>query len=421
MATNLIASIVSRLLNIPERLQNVVTAYLLALMLDGPKKTLSHMAMVNGLHKSQFSRLLSDHSDLAFASLQMLAREAAKRAGFHRGPLVKGSPWTIAITIDATLHPRSSLHVMNAQRFNHGQGFVIGHQWTNILIFCNGQLIPLPPIPFWSKNECKRRKVEYKTEHDRLAEYLESLQLAKYVGFYSPEEVVVLSDAGYDNKMLQRLIVGLGWDFVAALKSSRSTQTIHEMKTSPKEWRRVSALFRAVKKQAPWTTVRVKTDQGKKRKSFRARKLTGRIKGVHHDVAIVCSEKSTGKGRRYFACSNTNVSIGVIIRAYKIRWQIEIFHRAAKSQLGMLDAGVSNFDALTAHIHWVYCAYILLNKVDVPGAMLPLDKQRALQKMVEREPMITKVKQIIAARTQFGGVARQQRLLQAVIQPAMAS
>ncbi len=116
----------------------------------------------------------------------------------------------------------------------------------------------------------------------------------------------------------------------------------------------MNALFRAVKKQAPWTTVRVETDRGKKRKSFRTRKLTGRIKGVHHDVTIVCSEESTGKGRRYFACSNTKVTVGVITRAYRIRWQIELFHRAAKSQLGMLDVGVSDFDALTAHIHWVY-------------------------------------------------------------------
>ena len=45
--------------------------------------------------------------------------------------LVGGTPWTIAIVIDSTLHPRSSLHVQNSQRFNHGQGFVIGYQWKH--------------------------------------------------------------------------------------------------------------------------------------------------------------------------------------------------------------------------------------------------------------------------------------------------
>lgn len=421
MASKLITTIVSRLLNIPDRLQKVVTAYLLALMLDGPKKTLTNAAVVSGVNKSQFSRLLTNHIDLAVSSLQQLAAESARLAGINREPLVKGSKWTIAVIIDATLHPRSSLHIRNAQRFNHGQGFVIGHQWTNIVIFINGQLIPLPPIPFWSKNECKRRGEVYKTEHVRLAEYLEGMQLAQYVGSYFPEEVVVLSDSGYDNKKLQRLIIDLGWDFVAALKTSRSAQTNHETKTSPKQWRRVSNLFRAVKRQAPWTTVRVETDQGKKRITFRARKLTGRIKDVHRDVVLVCSEKSNRKGRRYFACSNIKVSIGVIIRAYRIRWQIELFHRTAKSQFGMLDAGVSDFDALTAHIHWVYCAYLVLQAAKIPDAISLLEKQRSLQIMVTREPLLLEVKNIVAARTQFGGLPRQKILVQAALQADMVS
>ena len=80
MATDLIGNVVSRLLQIPARLEVVVTAYLLALMLDGPKKTLSRAAAVSGLHKAQFSRLLSNHAGLAIASLQALAVEAARRA-----------------------------------------------------------------------------------------------------------------------------------------------------------------------------------------------------------------------------------------------------------------------------------------------------------------------------------------------------
>lgn len=138
MTNSLIASLVADLLQIPCRLQATVTAYLLALMLDGPKKTLSHAATVSGIHKSQFSRLLGEHPDLAIASLKMLAADAAKQAGVERKPFVRGAAWSIAIIIDATLHPRSSLHVANAQRFNHGQGFIIGHQWTNVVIFVNG-------------------------------------------------------------------------------------------------------------------------------------------------------------------------------------------------------------------------------------------------------------------------------------------
>ncbi|MBT8341458.1 MAG: hypothetical protein KJP07_15730, partial [Desulfatitalea sp.] len=40
-------------------------------------------------------------------------------------------PWKIAIMIDATIQNRSSLHAENVKRFNHGKGFVIGHQLKN--------------------------------------------------------------------------------------------------------------------------------------------------------------------------------------------------------------------------------------------------------------------------------------------------
>ena len=72
---------------------------------------------------------------------------------------------------------RSSLHVHNAQRFDHGQGFVVGHQWTNVVLTISEEIIPLPPIPFLSKNEGKRRKISYRTEHELVTEYLRQLNL----------------------------------------------------------------------------------------------------------------------------------------------------------------------------------------------------------------------------------------------------
>ncbi len=420
MAKNIILTLVCRLLNVPERLKDVVSSYLLALMLEGPKKTLARAASVSDGHRSQFSRMLSDHQELATESLTLLARNAARSASAGRKPLVKGAVWTIAVIVDATLHPRSSLHVQNSQRFNHGQGFVIGHQWTNIVLFINGQLIPLPPIAFLSRNECKRRKINYQTEHERLAQYLSKLQLAQYVGSYHPDEIVVISDSGYDNKQLQRLILDKGWDFISALKSSRSGQTQHETGKNSKQWRSVSALFKAVKKYAPWTTVRIETDGRKKRRTFRARKLTGRIKGVMADVAIVCSEKTIGKGRRYFACSNTQVSVGAILRGYKIRWTIELFHRAAKSQMGMLDAGLSSFDAMIAHVHWVYCGWLLLHKIkiadDPADRATLLERQRWLAELAAQQPLLAEVKRIANARTQAGGLERQKAMLKELLQ-----
>lgn len=129
----------------------------------------------------------------------------------------------------------------------------------------------------------------------------------------------------------------------------------------------------------------------------------------------VCSEKSNGKGRRYFACSNAKVSVGVIVRTYTKRWAVELFHHTRKTQLGMFDAGVKDFESQTSHIHWVYCAYLLLHKLKLPGAepLSLLQRQRQLQKLVEHAPFDRKIEAIVAARTQYGGIKRQQSLIEA--------
>ena len=57
-------------------------------------------------------------------------------------------PWDLAIVVESTLQHRASLPPENAKTFNHGQGFVVGHQWTNIVLLLQDRLIPFRPIPF---------------------------------------------------------------------------------------------------------------------------------------------------------------------------------------------------------------------------------------------------------------------------------
>ena len=116
---------------------------------------------------------------------------------------LKELPWDIAIVVDSTLQHRASLHPENAKTFNHGQGFVVGHQWTNIVLLLQDRLIPLRPIPFYSQRYCRDHKLKYRTEHDLVVEYIEQLNLEDYIGAYDPRQVVVLTDSGYDNKKIQ--------------------------------------------------------------------------------------------------------------------------------------------------------------------------------------------------------------------------
>ena len=170
---------IARHILVRRRLENVCTSYLLFLMVVTRKHSLEEAARFSGRHKSQFSKMLKAHSQVAVSTLESLSKKQAKQVAKARQKL-KELPWDIAIVVDSTLQHRASLHPENAKTFNHGQGFVVGHQWTNIVLLLQDRLIPLRPIPFYSQRYCRDHKLTYRTEHDLVVEYIEQLNLEDY-------------------------------------------------------------------------------------------------------------------------------------------------------------------------------------------------------------------------------------------------
>jgi hypothetical protein len=227
------------------RLANVCTSYLLFLMVVTTKHSLEEAARLSGLHKSQFSKMLKTHSHVAVSTLESLSKKQAKQVAKARQKL-KEVPWDIAIIVDSTLQHRASLHPENAKTFNHGKGFVVGHQWTNIVLLLHDKLIPLRPIPFYSQRYCRDHKLPYRTEHDLVVDYIEQLRLEDYIGSYDPRQVVVLMDSGYDNKKIQNAIAAKPWHFIIALGKTRSVKSATLARTTPqsKQWCHIATFFR---------------------------------------------------------------------------------------------------------------------------------------------------------------------------------
>src|SRR5215475_1659259 len=250
--------------------------------------------------------MLKAHSKVAVYTLESLSKKQAKQVSKARRKL-KELPWTIAIIVDSTLQRRASLHPENAKTFNHGQGFVVGHQWTNIVLLLNDLLIPLRPIPFYSQRSCRERKLPYRTEHDLVVEYIQQLQLEEYIGSHDPREVVVLTDSGYDNKKLQNAIAAKQWHFILALGKTRSVQSARLALTTPKskQWSHIATFFRN-HRWLKWQTIRIPTNGTKrKRMEFRTRDTIGYLRYVGQ-VQLVCSElRRRPEGRRkYLACND---------------------------------------------------------------------------------------------------------------------
>jgi hypothetical protein len=398
---------IKRQITVRQRLVRIGTSYLLFLMVATTKHSLEEAARFSGLHKSLFSNLLKSHVKAAITTLEHLSKTQARQfaKALRR---VKGLPWKIVILIDSTLQHRASLHPENAKTFNHGQGYVIGHQWTNVVLVLGDIVIPLKPIPFYSKRYCQTHDLTYQSEHERVVAYLRLLDLADYIGAYDRREVLVLADSGYDDKKIEQAIAAKGWNFIIALSKTRSVKSQALALSTPpsQQWCHIDTFFRR-HRRLKWDTIRLGTGGNKrKRMDLRIRHTSGFLRYVGK-VELVCSERrNRPDGRRkYLACNDLRATARQIVTGYRMRWAVELFHKCVKQHLGFEDVATHSFDAVMSHVHWVYCAYILLH-LSPPGLSPESqsigDKQRALQQgLADKEK-----RQILQKLTQFGGVQR---------------
>ena len=398
---------ISRKLKINKRLKNVAITYVLFLMLSFRKHSLQKAGEFSNSGKSRFSKLLKDHPDLAVTKLSELSKKQAKQFGKNIRLLSDGKlPWKISIIIDATLQNRSSRHTENAKRFNHGKGFVVGHQWTNIVLFFNDILIPLLPIAFYTKTYCRKNNLKYKTEHEHVIEYLENLNLKDYVGKHDPKQVVVLCDSGYDNKKIESTIARKGWIYIMALKKRRSVKTKKDYDNTPKSkyWSQVERFFKN-HRRIKWITVYLpKNSTKKKRMEFRIRHITGYLRDVGKAQLICSVFKNKPKGRRKYLASNAlKATPRQILLAYRIRWEIEIFHKMVKMFMGFEDVATKSFHSVISHVHWVYCAYILLTS-HPPGISKRIKSISGKQKFIKHAIRAKGIGHILQLLSRINGV-----------------
>jgi len=410
---------ISKQIKTSKRLNPVITAYLVFLMASSRTHTLTAAARFSDSSKSRFHYLLKGNSEVAVYALNELSKKQARQfAKINKGLSTGNLPWNIAISVDATIQNRSSLHTQNSKRFNHGKGFVVGHQWTNIVLHINDKVIPLPPIPFYTKKYCKQIGAEYQTENTRVAEYLSQLSLEEYIGSHAPEKVVVLADSGYDDQKIQKAIAGKKWKFIIALNSTRGIKTEKMFHTTKKikDWKSVTVTFKNNRKIG-WKTIQAPKNGGKKKRmEFRVRQITGYLKNFGK-AQLICSQFKTksGKGqRKHLACNDLKATPRQIVIGYRLRWAIEIFHKEIKMFLGFEDVSAKYFSSVISHVHWVYCAYILMNS-SPPGFSVGVksmaEKQLMVNKIVENKGL-SSVNQLL---TQVNGPQR----LKSTIQKAL--
>jgi hypothetical protein len=269
-------------------------------------------------------------------------------------------------------------------------------------------VIPLKPIPFYSKRYCQTHALAYHSEHERVVAYLGALDLEAYLGAYDRREVLVLADSGYDDKKIEKAIADKGWHFIIALSKTRSVKSEALSLSTPlsRQWCHLDTFFRH-HRRLQWDTIRLATSGNtRKRMDLRVRHTSGDLRSVGK-VELVCSERrNRPDGRRkYLACNDLRATARQIVTGYRMRWAVELLHKCVKQHLGFEEVATHGFEAVLSHVHWVYCAYLLLHMAPPglsPGAQSIGDKQRALQQgLADKEK-----RQILQKLTQIGGVQR---------------
>lgn len=382
-------------LGISSRIFDTACAYVQSIITPSAKGTQLIASILSGKDPSLFSKFLSSHLETSKIAIGRKAKKVLKKLLLRRRALFSDAPYTIAIVIDATNHERSSSKVENSQKFGPAAKWIEGHQWTNIGIQINNLFIPLPPIAFYTKEECKRRGIEYQTANDKIIQFVNFFNFEELFGKgVDKSEIVVLTDSGYDVKKFQNAVLRRGLNFITALKKDRSI-LIDE---SSKKFLRIDKVFQDGRRKIPKKSVRIKCGYKKRKYSiYRVKDLVAELKGVRRKIRLI---SSTGKySHKFFACSDLNISSKSILSLYKFRWRIESFHKEIKSFLGLQDSSAHAFDSIHSHVNWIFVSYLILVEMDLDNPLEISRRQRYFFYEFEKNKM-KKLKQMA---TQING------------------
>jgi hypothetical protein len=97
-----------------------------------------------------------------------------------------------------------------------------------------------------------------------------------------------------------------------------------------------------------------------------------------------------------------------------LRWAVELFHEDVKGHWGFEDVSTSSFDSVVSHVHWVYCAYLLLT-AELPGFSSReeghFERQRHVMKVLDHRQKAHLLQQL----TRINGLEKQKSELKAAL------
>jgi hypothetical protein len=244
------------------------------------------------------------------------------------------------------------------------------HCFVFALLLCpDGTRIPYW-LPFYTQTYCKIRRIKHQTQADLAAQLIISIPLKKDI------PVVVVGDTAFESKQVHKACLQRGYNWIAPVNPERvlvgadakSRPRVRSLVTTLSIENSEKASFRLDQGDlAAMTRASDPREKSKKHeKVYWVHKRIANVQSVGNVVLLFSSKKEPNETQKEVEVQKVLMSNAVeskteeLLRWYALRWQIELFFKEMKSQLGMCQYQVRDFKRVEAWVNLCVLSFCYL-------------------------------------------------------------
>jgi hypothetical protein len=248
-----------------------------------------------------------------------------------------------------------------------------------LLLLPCGLRLPLPRKSWYTKAYAKEHGLNYRTQIELVEELL--LWLAPLL----PEDIdlVVLADSYFDSKRLFGLCRQHDWTFITKLKTNRTFAdepgqqiVAHGQSLAAEEFRRCR-LCRGREATAGYRRQPPRKARAHENRVYdyhserRLVSKSGEVQVVYSWKTPTYTPRANFERRQFAALVTNNLRLAPrkVVEYYELRWQIEVFFRELKGQLGLQDYQGTHFPSYERYVTLVLLGYMVLEYQRLRGLM----------------------------------------------------
>jgi SRSO17 transposase len=310
---------------------------LVSLLITPFKPTLCGMAKVLGFgtHRSKHNTFIINSSKVICKALQYYAYMILS--------LLKKNGEPIYFIFDDTTNKKTGKHIDGAFKYYNylSKTYIKGHQIVCSIISYRGLTIPYGFDVYIPKDQCLKLGITFRKKTQIALEQLKSFEAD------SNQRVYVLADTYYATEPIINYCRMKKQHFVSTLKFNRVFRVNRHQTNVSKYLKNTIKGFRTSKK----------IKLGKINYRVESRKAELKTGGA---VKLVFTKHPTHRTAMVLVTTGTALPVYEIMQAYRIRWNIEVFFKMSKQNLGFNGYHSRDIGAIKSRIALSMLSYNLL-------------------------------------------------------------